>query len=37
MVIIAVFAGLAAGGAILALVKNAGKKTEKNYTKLNIG
>jgi len=36
MVIIAVFAGLVAGGAFFAVLKNAGTKGEKRYTKLNI-
>jgi len=37
MVIIAVFGGLVAGGAIFAFLKNSGKKADKRYTKLNIG
>jgi hypothetical protein len=36
MVIIAVFGGLVAGGAIFAFLKSSGGKSEANYTKLNI-
>ena len=36
MVIIAVFGGLVAGGAIFAFLKNSGSKAEASYTKLNI-
>jgi hypothetical protein len=38
MVIIALFGGLVAGGALFAILRNSGsKKTESNYTKLDIG
>jgi hypothetical protein len=38
MVIIALFGGLVAGGALFAILKNAGAKTSENkYTKLDIG
>jgi hypothetical protein len=38
MVIIAMFGGLVVGGAVFAILKNAGRKSsESNYTKLNIG
>jgi len=36
MVIIAVFGGLVAGGAIFAFLKNSGRKARASYTKLNI-
>ena len=37
MVIIALFGGLVAGGALFAILKSGGKKAEDKYTKLNIG
>jgi hypothetical protein len=37
MVIIAVFGGLVIGGAIFAVLKNAGNKSDDKYTKLKIG
>jgi len=37
MVIIVVFGGLVAGGAIFALFKSSSKLDEKRYTQLNIG
>ncbi len=36
MVIIALFGGLLAGGAIFAFLKGPGSKSEASYTKLNI-
>jgi len=37
MVVIAVFAGLVAGGAVFAFLKGSNSKNEKRYTQLNIG
>jgi hypothetical protein len=38
MVIVALFGGLVAGGAIFAFLKNAGAKSaESKYTKLDLG
>jgi hypothetical protein len=38
MVIIALFGGLVAGGALFAILKNSGGKAKENkYTKLDIG
>jgi hypothetical protein len=38
MVILALFGGLVAGGALFAILKNgSSKSTESKYTKLNIG
>ena len=37
MVLIAVLGGLIVGGAVFAAIKNNGKLSDKNYTKLNIG
>jgi len=38
MVIIALFGGLVAGGALFAILRNSGgKASDSKYTKLNIG
>jgi len=37
MVIIAIVGGLVAGGALFAMLKNAGSSAKSKYTKLNIG
>ncbi len=37
MIVLAIFGGLVAGGAIFAFLKNSGKASKSKYTKLNIG
>jgi hypothetical protein len=37
MTVIMIFAGLVAGGAIFATLKNFGKRSKDKFTKLNIG
>jgi len=37
MIIIVVFGGLVIGGALFAVLKNSGGKSDNKYTKLDIG
>jgi hypothetical protein len=37
MVVLLIFGGLVAGGAIFAILKNSAKGTKSKYQKLNIG
>ena len=37
MIVLVIFGGLVAGGALFAVLKNSSKRSQSKYTKLNIG